>query len=113
MVLPQDTETDNECAQEPGDYHYFSGVMMPPGVQWSRHQHGSANNQSCGNYTSGESFEVAADSPAKGLHRRSLQAAQIAFGETPEDAARVAGRITYKAFQFAAQLSGFFFYSLD
>ncbi len=49
---------------------------------------------------------------AQSLHGRGLQPAQIAFGDTPEDAARVAGRIAHQALQFARKLAGLFLYPL-
>src|SRR6185369_17592641 len=108
-VAPQYTEQDDERAENPGDNHCLAEIMMPAG-QRCIHQHAAADHEPRGSDGAGEPFEVAADATSQGLHARGLNPAQVAFGDAPEDAARVFGRITYQTLHVARELGCLFLY---
>src|SRR6185369_6897379 len=77
------------------------------------YQHRAADHERSSSHGNGEPLEVAADASSQGLYGRSLKSPQIAFGDTSQDAARVAGRITDQALHFAGQLASLFLYPLQ
>ncbi len=66
-----------------------------PAAHRSHQQHRAANHQSRESNGTREPLEIAVEATSHGLQTRN--SAQIAFGDTPEDAARVAGSFSYQA----------------
>src|ERR1039457_6265384 len=83
-----------------------------PAAKRCNHQHRTADHERGSSDGAGEAFEVATDAPSQGLYGWGLQSAQIAFGDTSQDAARVAGCIAHQTLHFARKLAGFFLYPL-
>lgn len=85
---------------------------MPGTLRSGKRHHAAADHEPRGSDGAGQSFKVAADFTSQGFHGRCLESAQIAIGDTSQDAPGVAGRITYKTFRITSQLACFFLYPL-
>src|SRR6185369_14870518 len=107
LVAPQCTDPDDERSEYPGIHHCFAESVMPA-RQLGIHQHGTADHERRSSDGAGQPLEVAADAASQGFYSRRLKPSQITFGETPQDAACVAGRITNQTLHIACQLAGFF-----
>ena len=105
MVATQCANTGDEHADKPADKHCFADRIMPAAHR-SHQQHRAADHESSESDGTREPPEIAAQAATQGF--QPWKPAQIAFGDTPEDASRVAGRIIYQALQFARNLGRLF-----
>src|ERR1019366_4050249 len=101
MVATQCANTGDEHAGNPAEKHYVAESIMPVAHR-SHQQHRAADHESSESDGAREPPEIPAQAATQGF--QPWKPAQIAFGDTPEDASRVAGRITYQALHFARQL---------
>ena len=106
-VATQCTNIDGDSADKAADNHYVAESVMPAAHR-SHQQHRAADNEGRESDCTREPLEVAAEATSHGFQTR--KSAQIAFGDTSEDASRVAGRINYQALQFARELGCRFLY---
>ena len=79
-----------------------------PAARRRQQQHRASDDERGESDGTREPLEIAAEASSESLQTR--QSAEIAFGETPQDASRVVGRIAYQALRFARQLGRLFLY---
>src|ERR1039457_1002384 len=92
-VATQCANTGDEHADKPADKHCFADKIMPAAHR-SHQQHRAADHESRESDGRGEPLQIAAKAASQCLQTR--KPAQIAFGDTSEDASRVTGRIEYQ-----------------